>query len=87
MGGGERREGRKGRESKERLLEPTRKVLSDINVLGEQEFVGTWSVWVQDLFQKLSASGLSGGWCTGVCVSENVVQVGSRGSEVRLSVK
>lgn len=60
---------------------------SDISALGEQESAGTWSVWVQDLSQNLSASGLSGGWCTGVCVSESVVQVGSRGSEVRLSLK
>ena len=68
---------RPGRENGKRLQGPTGKALSDIHVPGEQEFVGTCSV---------SVSCLSGGWCTGVRVSESVVQVGSQGSEIRLSV-
>ena len=72
-----------GREREKRLQRPPGKRLTDIKAPGEQEFVGVWSVWVQDSFQKLSAHSLSGGWCPGVHVGENTVQVGPWGSDIQ----
>lgn len=65
-----------GREREKRLQRPPGKRLTDIKAPGEEEFVGVWSVWGQDLFQKLSAHSLSGGWCPGVHVCESTTQVG-----------